>query len=367
MEACFREMHRILKRDGVLTVMFTHKKVEAWDTLGAALIGAGFRVHSSWPVHTEFEHSLHQARKSAAASTVLLSARKRVDDGDAVWWEDIKSRVRETARERATEYEQLGIRGADLYIATFGPVLSVISERWPVLTSEVDPKTNRPKPLRPELALEIAREEVIGLRKRGLLLGREVRFDPTTDWYLMAWDAFRAEEFPADEARKLAIALGLDLEETVVRAKHLVAKKGQTVVLQQPKARRRRGMVDPDLEVFDTVLDAAHTAMLIFDEDGAHACERWLRQRGLDRDAPLRACFQAMANAIPITKSKGTYIRPEMALLDRMNDALGLEITFQVETVPDLSAFQRSLFGRTDADQDGEDVEDEEAEDEDER
>jgi putative DNA methylase len=42
MRACFQEMHRILADDGVLTVMFTHKKVEAWDTLGSSLIQAGF-------------------------------------------------------------------------------------------------------------------------------------------------------------------------------------------------------------------------------------------------------------------------------------------------------------------------------------
>ena len=41
----------------------------------------------------------------------------------------------------------------------------------------------------------------------------------------MAWDAFRAQEFPADEARKLALALGLDLERDVIRDKKLVAKK----------------------------------------------------------------------------------------------------------------------------------------------
>ena len=35
-------MHRVLHPDGVLTVMFTHKRVEAWDTLASALIGAGF-------------------------------------------------------------------------------------------------------------------------------------------------------------------------------------------------------------------------------------------------------------------------------------------------------------------------------------
>jgi putative DNA methylase len=76
MAAAFREMHRVLHPDGVLTVMFTHKRVEAWDTLASALIGAGFAIKASWPVHTESEHSLHQAKKNAAASTILLVCRK---------------------------------------------------------------------------------------------------------------------------------------------------------------------------------------------------------------------------------------------------------------------------------------------------
>ncbi len=77
MGAAFREMHRVLADDGVLTVMFTHKRVEAWDTLATALINAGFSVQTSWPVHTESEHSLHQAQKNAAQSTILLACRKR--------------------------------------------------------------------------------------------------------------------------------------------------------------------------------------------------------------------------------------------------------------------------------------------------
>jgi putative DNA methylase len=78
MAAAFREMHRVLRPDGVLTVMFTHKRVEAWDTLASALIGAGFVIKASWPVHTESEHSLHIAKKNAAATTILLVCRKRV-------------------------------------------------------------------------------------------------------------------------------------------------------------------------------------------------------------------------------------------------------------------------------------------------
>ncbi|MBM4466926.1 MAG: DUF1156 domain-containing protein [Chloroflexi bacterium] len=347
MAACFREMHRVLRDDGVLTVMFTHKQVEAWDTLATALIGAGFAIKASWPVHTESEHSLHQAQKNAAQSTILLVCRKR-DEGrqtkddvhssfvigpssSPVWWDDIKGRVRQVARQKATEFAEQGISGVDLYISTFGPVLSVISEHWPVLTSQVDEKTGQAVPLRPETALDLAREEVIALRKRGLLLGREIQFDPVTDWYLMAWDAFKAEEFPADEARKLAMILGLDIEDDLVRRKRVISKKGSFVVLQKPQLRRRKGLADPEAVVFDTLLDAAHAAMLLYQEDGALACETFLKHTGLLTDGTFKAYLQALLNAIPRTKVKGKFVRPEAEVLENMRLAFFDDLSVPVE------------------------------------
>ena len=319
MMACFKEMHRILATDGVLTVMFTHKRVEAWDTLGSALLNAGFKIDASWPVHTESEHSLHQARKNAAASTILLVCRKRDKADEPVWWDDLKGEVRAKAREAAERFEKEGIRGVDLYISTFGPVLAVISEKWPVLTSQTDPKTGDPLPLKPGDALDLARQEVINLRKRGLLLGRTVEFDPVTDWYLMAWDAFRAEEFPADEARKLALALGLDLEADIIRDKRLVAKKSARVVLNLPAVRRKRGMVDPEAEVFPHVIDALHTAMMIYAEEGSKACQVFMARSGLSKDSRLRALVEAAMKAIPTTRDKkGKFLRPEMETLEAM-------------------------------------------------
>lgn len=333
MAAAFREMHRVLRPDGVLTVMFTHKRVEAWDTLATALISASFAIKASWPVHTESEHSLHQAKKNAAASTILLVCRKR-DDGsrEPVWWEDIQGQVRAVARDKAREYMAQGIRGVDLYISTFGPTLSVISEHWPVLTSEIDPKTGQPKPLRPDTALDLAREEVIRLRKEGLLEGRNVQFDPVTDWYVMAWDAFAAEEFPYDEGRKLAIALGLEMDSYVMTTKRIAAKKGQYVVMQGPAQRRKKGMVDPDLLTFSHWIDALHTAMLVYEEDGPGACDLFLLRTGLKRDATFKAVLQTLLNAIPRTQVKGQFVRPEAAILDNLRLAFYAdELTAPVE------------------------------------
>jgi hypothetical protein len=334
MAAIFRQCHRVLRPDGVLTVMFTHKQVEAWDTLATALINAGFRIEASWPVHTEFEHSLHQAKKNAAASTILLVCRKREDGGEPVWWEDLRGTVQRVARQRAIACAEQGIGGVDLYISTFGPVLSVISARWPVLTSEVDQQSGRPRPLRPEVALDLARQVVIGLRKEGLLLGRQVQFDPATDWYLMAWDSFKAEEFPADEARKLALVLGLDLEADIVRTRRLVAKKQSTVVLQPPRARRRAGLVDPDAAVFSAWIDAAHTAMLVYEEDGARACEQFLKRTGLLHDGTFTACLQALINAIPRTRVKGAFVRPEAETLERLRLAFFDDLVAPAEEAP---------------------------------
>lgn len=372
MMACFREMHRVLSDDGVLSVMFTHKQVQAWDTLGSALIGSGFQIDTSLPVHTEFDNSLHQAKKSSAASTILLVCRKRERAGSSVWWDDLKARVREAARHKAAEFENQGIRGVDLYISTFGPVLSIISENWPVLTSETDPKTGDPLPLKPGEALDLAREEVINLRKQGLLLGRTVEFDPITDWYLMAWDAFRAQEFPADEARKLALALGLDLERDIIREKKLVAKKSGTVVLSKPGDRRKKNMVDDDAKSFPHIIDALHTAMMIYDEEGSKACQVFVDRQGLRNDSRIKALVQAMMKAIPTTRGKdGKYLRPEMTTLDAMRVLFWEDLPAPKEEEPPKINAQGTLFDQSDADEveqlvDDSEDEDEEAEDEDE-
>ncbi len=77
MTAIFAESRRVLRDDGVLSVMFTHKRAEAWDTLGMGLLQAGFTIETSWPVNTEAENSLHQANMNSAASTIMLVCRKR--------------------------------------------------------------------------------------------------------------------------------------------------------------------------------------------------------------------------------------------------------------------------------------------------
>ncbi len=75
MAEIFAECRRVLKDDGVMTLMFTHKATGAWDALTKGLIDAGFAITASWPINTEAEGSLHIKDKSAANSTIFLGGR----------------------------------------------------------------------------------------------------------------------------------------------------------------------------------------------------------------------------------------------------------------------------------------------------
>jgi len=105
-----------------------------------------------------------------------------------------------------------------------------------------------------------------------------------------------------------------------------VSKKGSDVVLLPPKQRRGRGRADPEADHFSTWIDAVHTAMLVYEEDGAPACEAFLKRAGLVGDSMFKACLQAMLNAVPRRRSKGEFVRPEAEVLDRLRLAFFEEL-----------------------------------------
>ncbi|MDZ5623333.1 DUF1156 domain-containing protein [Nocardioides sp. HM23] len=323
MTAIFDDARRVLNDDGVLSVMFTHKRAEAWDTLGMGLLQAGFTIETSWPVNTEAETSLHQANMNSAASTIMLVCRKRADrDADhKVYLDDIEQDIRQAARDAATRFQHDGIEGVDLLLSTYGPTLSVISQNWPVYSSTPD-ADGRDKLLRPEDALALAREEIVDLR-RSRLVGKAAKVDTLTDFVLLAWDTFAAREFPYDTARLLALAVGgLDVE-VLERAK-VVSKSSGTVTLLAPKDRLRRGAdtelpgVKPEASAFEYLIDAVDTALYVAEVDGMPAAKRFLDRHGYTSDAAFISTLQGLANAIPRTKVKGVWVVPEAGLLDTL-------------------------------------------------
>ena len=324
MQAIFEECRRILRGEGAMCVMFTHKAADAWNGLGASLLDAGFTIETSWPISTESPSSLGIAGTNSVKSTIFLVCRKRPerpDDGERVYLSEIEAEIRAATGDALKRAAEQGLSGVDLLLSTYGPALSVLSRHWPVYSSETD-EEGRARRMRPEEALHIARTEVTR-RQRLRLVGREVDFDAFSDFTIAAWDTFRARRFPFDDARRLALATGgLDLKE-LQHAKIITAKAGSVTLLQPHERLRRDGDADlPGVNrsrtAFPNQIDAVHTALYIVKLNRLGKAKSWLDQRGLINDRRFTACLQALVRAIPRTKTRGEWNIPEAELLDEL-------------------------------------------------
>ena len=262
-----------------MTLMFTHKATGAWDALTKGLMEAGFTITASWPINTEAEGGLHIKDKSAANSTIFLVCRPRASTAYRTvprnYWEDIEPLVARAVRARVTEFQQAGIGGVDLYLASFGPALEEFSRHWPLKRGTPRPKPEAlrrrrqtemfedewdPYAVTPEDALDAARREVKRWRLEQLThMKASEELDPLTSFFVLAWDAFRAPVFPYDEALRLARAVGVDLDTQVVGV--LIEKKGSDLRHVGQRSPSRQGCAraaDGSRGMIDALHHAAH-------------------------------------------------------------------------------------------------------------
>ena len=320
MAAIFAECRRVLKPNGIMTLMFTHKATGAWDALTKGLMEAGFVITASWPINTEAGGSLHIRNKAAANSTVFLACRPRpreqteVRDSPPSYWEDVEPRVAEAVHKRVEEFQQANISGVDLYLACFGPALEEFSRHWPLtrgtprerppaklirqlsmLEAEWDPYA-----VTPEDALNAARREVKRWRL-DRLTHRKAKgdVDAVTAFFVLAWDAFRAPVFAYDEALRLARAVGVDMDAQV--AKRLGEKRGGDFRLWDSVTRAAKGGLGP-ADGSRGMIDALHHAANLARTRSLAAARDLLAETGMDKDPRLFRAFEAVLEVLPVSR-----------------------------------------------------------------
>jgi len=346
MAEIFAECRRVLKDDGVMTLMFTHKATGAWDALTKGLIDAGFAITASWPINSESEGSLHIKDKSAANSTIFLVCRPRPaqkpEDG-VQYWEDLEPRVKAAVRKRIEQFQASGIRGVDLYLSCFGPALEEFSLHWPIKRGQPKPieqqskKGKRSKPeqemteqekadllyqVSPEDALDAARREVKAWRMEKLTSGsRRAQLDPLTEWFVLAWDAFQAPQFPYDEALRLARVVGLDLDKDVVGV--LAEKKTSDLILWDSSTRATKGKLgapDGTKSWIDAIHHCAHRARSI----DLKAAKQLLDDNGLANSPIFLTALEAVLEVLPLS-ARYTGFDPVKAAAPAASDFEALE------------------------------------------
>ncbi len=272
MEACFRDMARVLRDDGILTVMFTHRKAEAWAALAKSLINAEFTFSASWPVLTEPGEKFGKREKGVLKVTVLLVCRKRATIKKGLW-EEAQKELYDEAERKVREHSSMGIGGPDLLVSVYGPVLGKFANYSSVKDAEGATKT-------PQDALEIVAEVV-----NKFVTADIGKADFETLSYLNLLRSFPGLEVDTDLARVASVFGGnVSLEILDVKGgKGLVEKKGGKTRVLLARERLDRGLITPNKpETLTTLIDIVHASLIDYNKLGIQAVKKLLKETSKD-------------------------------------------------------------------------------------
>ncbi len=136
MAQAFAEGRRVLREDGVASVVFAHKTTEGWEALLSGLIQGGWTITGSWPIATEMGSRLRARDSAALATSVHLICRPRPEDASIGDWGQVLRELPKRVADWMSRLQEEGVRGADLVFACIGPALEVYSRYSKVVDAE---------------------------------------------------------------------------------------------------------------------------------------------------------------------------------------------------------------------------------------
>lgn len=212
MAEIFAECRRVVKDNGLLTMMFTHKSQEAWETLTRSLIESGWNITAAMPVESEFANSQHTKETASAISSIFITCRKRLTESrePASWTgfggTGVASRIRQAVAEGLTEFAVLKLNPVDEMVASYGRALRVLSEQWPVVDGD--------ELVGPVRAMNEASRVVAEHQIKRITNGRLQVEDlaPEAAMALTLFGIYGLAELPYDEALNLSRSLNIRLE-----------------------------------------------------------------------------------------------------------------------------------------------------------
>ncbi|TCT21964.1 DUF1156 domain-containing protein [Thiobaca trueperi] len=212
MAEIFRECRRVLRDDGILTLMFTHKTQEAWETLTRSLIESGWQITASFPVESEGANSMHQKDLAAAASSIFIACRKRpLETKDPASWtglggQGVQHRIRAAVIHGLREFAPLKLSVVDEMVAAYGRALHVLSQHWPVMDGD--------EPVSPLRAMNEASRVVAESQIQRITEGRLKidDLDPETAMALTLYGIYGLADIPYDEVLSLSKSMTVRLE-----------------------------------------------------------------------------------------------------------------------------------------------------------
>lgn len=285
----FQECRRVVRPDGVVSIVFGHGDPEAWRSLLDAIAKAGLVLTGAWPANTEAGG--HTAGGANIQTTLTLACRTAPEDRPDGRVAEVDAETRRVIADRVKNvWGPSGLSYVDQKMAAAGPALEVVGRYERILDKKGQPvDLTRYLPLARQ-----AVTEAHDLRFDSLPLET---FDEKTRFALEWARAYGRQVQASSEARWQRLAADLEDHETEgVLAD--VAKGVRLITSKEARVEPIHGM-----PLFEVALAAA-----VAWRDGTLAdAATAIRTAGVDpQDQHFWACINALSKSLPETDQDGT-------------------------------------------------------------
>jgi len=286
----FREIHRVLRPDGIAVIVFAHKSTEAWETIINSLLKSGLVLVASWPIHTEMKTRLRAIESAALASSVYMVCRKRTKEKSA-YFNELKEEIENRIKEKLTQFWEQGISGADFFVSAIGPAVEVFGKYSKVekLSGEEVSVQELLEYVR-KIVSEFALERVL---KRADLGG----VDAETRFYLLWRWTFGNAKVHFDDAIKLSRPMGVELTQ-LWDGGSLVKKEKEFIRVLAPQERAK----DPAFlkkTKFTSMIDVLHYVLVLWERGEREKIKEILNETGYAGNEIFWQTTQAISEVLP--------------------------------------------------------------------
>ena len=242
----FQEMHRVLKPNGIVVIIYAHKSTEGWETLMNALLDSNLVITGAWPIDTEMKSRQRSLDSAALASSIYMVARKQERQPFGLY-QDVKAELETYLEQKLFTLWEWGFSGADLFIAAIGLGIEVFGKYEEV----IDESDNVIRAAEMITDIREILERFDG-EQAGIAGTKLTRF-------YLRWRREHGEKSVIfNDARELALSLGVELTEEWGEGSFIQQERTNVRVLG-PQEREQT-----DLSKREELIDVLHHVLLLW-------------------------------------------------------------------------------------------------------
>ena len=291
----FQEIHRVLKPNGIVVIIYAHKSTEGWETLMNALLDSNLVITGAWPIDTEMKSRQRSLDSAALASSIYMVARKQERQPFGLY-QDVKTELETYLEQKLFTLWEWGFSGADLFIAAIGLGIEVFGKYEEV----IDESDNVIRAAEMITDIREILERFDG-EQAGIAGTKLTRF-------YLRWRREHGEKSVIfNDARELALSLGVELTEEWGEGSFIQQEKTNVRVLG-PQERKLHDVLDSE-----ELIDILHHALLLWRTGNRTEMIQCLSKDGIGLNELIWNVAQQISTPLPAASPEHQWLEGWLA------------------------------------------------------